>query len=105
MGATKIIEKLPTEQYLDWVQTRSIKINPHALFRLSDAQRKVFKEEELIKTMKNETPCLVGLQKNGNYATFSRRNKEYRRIVFTLDEKTIEVVTFYDTDTLPQLTK
>ena len=104
MGATRIIEGVSQVRYQTWIGRCQRRINPHALFRLSEAQRKVFKEEELIQILTKEKPVFVGMQKNGRYATFFRKGKGYTRIIFQVHEKgIIEIGTFYDVDRLPVL--
>lgn len=82
-----------------------IEINLHALDHLSNSQRKLFKEGELISPLLNETPCGVGLQKNGRYAAFYRRNWGYLRIILSITELKLEIVTFINTKDIPNLNR
>jgi len=72
MNTTKIIEVIETDRYNEILSKykERIKVGPHALDHLSDSQRKIFKEEDLIHALLRESPKGVGLQKNGRYAAF-----------------------------------
>lgn len=104
MGATRIIETVQVNVFKEWIRAKRITINqPHVLMRLSEAQRNIFKEEELIRILKQETPVLVGLQKNGRHAALFRRPNGFMRIVFQLSNGQLDIRTFYETKYLPQL--
>ena len=83
MNTTKIIEEVPLEKFKDIISKykSNIAVNPHALDHLSDAQRKIFKEQELIDTLLKESPKGVGVQRNGRYAAFYRRSWGFLRII------------------------
>lgn len=106
MNTTKIIERIPLNRFkhlLSKYKTK-IKVSPHALDHLSDAQRKVFKEEELIEILTKENSKGVGLQRNGRYAAFFKRKEGYIRIIFELKhEDLMEIITFINTDSMPNL--
>jgi len=104
MSTTKIIKKVDLDEFLELVATRPIIVWPHALGHLSDAQRKVFKKETLIKTLKQEMPRGVGLQRNGRYSVFFRRKNHYLRIVFEANGN-IEIVSFTNPPTMPNLNR
>src|SRR3989338_1254554 len=102
MGATRIIDKVPKVRFEHWLDTCRIIVNPHALDRLSEAQRKVFKGDELIDILTKGKPILIGLQKNGRYAVFFKRSDGFIRIIFQISEDgKIEIGTFYNVDQLP----
>ena len=75
MNTTKIIEEVSPEQFGEIISKYkgNISISPHALEHLSDSQRKIFNEKELILTLIRENPRGIGLQRNGRYACFFRR--------------------------------
>ena len=105
MNTTKIIKEISFEEFKDIVSKYKdkIEINPHALDHLSDAQRKVFKEQGLIDTILKENPRGVGLQRNGRYAVFYRRNWGFLRIILEIKEPKLEVITFINTEAIPNL--
>ncbi len=105
MNTTKIIEEVNVSYFKEMVDKYKsrIIINPHALDHLSNAQRKLFKEDELINTLLNEKPCGVGFQKNGRYASFYRRNWGYLRIILNTTESKLEIITFINTENIPNL--
>lgn len=107
MNTTKIIEAVSTNGFKQILSNykNKIKVSPHALDHLSDAQRKVFKEEELVGILAKETPKGVGLQRNGRYAAFFRKKWGYIRIILELKEDRLEIITFINTDTMPNLNR
>ena len=105
MNTTKIIEAVSINMFKQIISNYKIKISPHALDHLSDAQRKVFKEKELIDILTKETPNGVGLQKNGRYAAFFRKKFGYIRVILELKEDRLEIITFINTDTMPNLNR
>ncbi|MBU0460453.1 MAG: hypothetical protein KJ597_00595 [Nanoarchaeota archaeon] len=80
-----------------------IKVNPHAYFRLSEMQRKVYKDETLLEMLTEEKPAFIGVQKNKNYATFFSQKQGYLRLIFKVTKENIEIVTFYITDNIPKI--
>ncbi|MGM5485533.1 MAG: hypothetical protein ACQEP1_06720, partial [Nanobdellota archaeon] len=62
---TKPIRELNHSEYLEMISGKGINITTQALDRLSDKQRKIFKEEELINMLGRDNPKKVYLQKNG----------------------------------------
>ncbi|MBU0757711.1 MAG: hypothetical protein KKF44_06590 [Nanoarchaeota archaeon] len=105
MNTTKIIKDVTLEEYREILikYKDKININPHALDHLSDGQRKIFKEIDLISIVEKETPRGIGLQKNGRIAAYFRRKEGFMKII--LEEKTqrLEIITFMNTDNIPNL--
>lgn len=105
MSATRIIKELNLFDYCELIDKYNgrIIVNPHAYFRINQAQRKIYKDSSLISILIDEKPSLFGIQQNGKYtAIFSRKNG-YIRLVFNISEVNIEIVTFYNVDNLPNL--
>jgi len=70
--------------------------SPHALFRLSEAQRKVFDCETLKRYLRSEAPLRCGWQYNKKYSVFyAFKGQKVIRIVLNIKPTEIEVVTFY----------
>ena len=105
MNTTKIIESVNISRFKEIISEykSKIKVCPHALDHLSDAQRKVFKEEYLINTLLRENPRGVGLQRNGRYVAFFRRKEGFLRIIFEVKKDRLEIITFINTDYMPNL--
>ncbi len=105
MSTTKIIKEVDLEEFKEIIlkYKNNIDVNPHALDHLSEAQRKLFKEEELISTLLRENPRGVGLQQNGRYAAFFKRNWGFLRIILEIKEPKLEIITFINTETMPNL--
>ena len=105
MNTTKIIESISIPRFKQIISDykSKIKISPHALDHLSDSQRKVFKDEDLINPLLKENPRGVGLQRNGRYAAFFRRKEGFLRIIFEVKTDKLEIITFINTDSIPNL--
>ncbi|MDP4012473.1 MAG: hypothetical protein Q8R00_02605 [Candidatus Nanoarchaeia archaeon] len=103
--STIIIKKLDLDSYNEILTQYKEKIfvNHHAYFRLSEAQRKIYKDSELIQILVNEKPALFGLQQNNRYTTLFSRKEGYFRISFNISKLNIEIVTFYQVDHLPKI--
>ena len=81
---------------------REISVSPHACDHLHQAQRKVFKEQELVTMLAQERPRKVYLQANGRYAVYYRRADGYRKLIVAV-EKDVVIVSFVDTQELPRV--
>lgn len=105
MNSTKIVKEVNLEDFKEVLSKYkgNIYVNPHAIDHLSDAQRKVFKEQGLIDTVLKENPRGVGLQRNGRYAAFYRRNWGFLRIILEIKDPKLEIITFINTETMPNL--
>ncbi len=105
MNTTKIVKEVNLEDFKEIISKYkdNIYVNPHALDHLSDAQRKVFKEQSLIGALLKENPRGVGLQRNGRYAAFYRRNFGFLRIILEIKDQKLEIITFINTETMPNL--
>ena len=105
MNTTKIIESVSIQRFKDILSKykSKIKVGPHALDHLSDSQRKVFKEEDLINILLRETPRGIGLQRHGRYAVFFRRKEGFLRIIFEVKKDRLVIITFINTDYMPNL--
>ena len=104
MPGTRIVKKISKEEFKEIREKykKGIVVSPDALFRLSEGQRKVFKEESLIAILTKENPRSIGLQQNGRYAAFFRRKDGFMRIIFILEGDTkLEIITFFTTANMP----
>ena len=105
MNTTKIIESVSIQRFkrIIFKYKSRINVSSHALDHLSEAQRKVYKEEGLINTLLKETPRGVGLQRNGRYAVFFRTKHGFTRIICEIKHNRFEIVTYINTDSMPNL--
>jgi len=96
MNTTKIIKEVSLEEFKEIISKYkdNIVVNPHAFDHLSDAQRKVFKEQNLIDALLKENPRGIGLQRNGRYAAFYRRNWGFLRIILEIKDPKLEITTY-----------
>ena len=105
----KIEKKVEVEAFLDIIKNykkEQINTTDHTFFRLSEKQRKIFKDEVLKEYLLAKTPILVGIQFNGNYAVFYDYSKnEVLRLMLDIQSNKIEIVTFYlpDKTQMPRL--
>lgn len=77
-------------------EKESIKCSPHAFFRLSEKQRKIFTCEELESFITEKIPIFVGIQYNGFFAVFYKyKKKKILRIILEINPQKIEIITFY----------
>lgn len=82
-----------------------IKVSPHATDQLSDAQRKVFKQEDLINPLLKEKPNGIGRQKNRRISVWYKRKEGYLRLILADKPHRLEIVTFTKPDTMPNFKK
>lgn len=100
--STKPIKEISKEEFKHLIKGKKIVVSPHALWHLSNRQRKVFNIEELKLMIEKESPRKVYLQENKRYATYYRKSDGYRKLIIELrDDKTI-VVTFVDMSEIPK---
>ena len=105
----RIEKKVEVETFLDIIKSYTkdqINTTDHTFFRLSEKQRKIFKDELLKEYLLAKIPILVGIQFNGNYAVFYDFSKnEVLRLMLDIQPNKIEIVTFYlpDKTQVPRL--
>jgi mRNA-degrading endonuclease RelE of RelBE toxin-antitoxin system len=99
---TRPIEEIGKLDFKNILANKEIKVSPHATDHLSDNQRKVFKEEELIYMLEKEDPRKIYLQANGRYAAYYRKSDGYRKLILEVQETRITIVTFMDPLELPK---
>ncbi|MFH1332382.1 MAG: hypothetical protein ABIH63_03820 [archaeon] len=104
----RIERKVEMQLFLDLIRcfddSRIILTN-HAFFRLSDEQRKVFKEEVIKNVILRDKPIFVGRQYNQCYAVFYNYGKDVLKIILDVQPDRIYIVTFYfiEYDKIPRL--
>ncbi len=100
--STKPIKEIGKDEFRYLIMGKKVVVSPHAIWHLSNRQRKVFNIEELIRMVEKENPRKVYLQENERYAAYYRKSDGYRKLIIELrDEKTI-VVTFVDMSEIPK---
>ncbi len=99
VDTTKIVEEVSKTDFEELLRKfkHSIFTGEHTLDHLSEAQRKLFDQNELVKILLNETPAGIGLQKNGRYAVFFRRNNYFLKIIVEDKKSKLEIITFINT--------
>lgn len=94
--STKPVTEISREEFRHLIKGKKVIVSPHAIWHLSNQQRKVFNIDELIAMVENDTPRKVYLQENERYAVYYRKSDGYRKLIIEIrDDKTI-VVTFVD---------
>ena len=99
---TKPVEEVNTEDFQYLTKSKQITVSPHALWHLSNQQRKIFNVEELIQIVKRETPRKVYLQENGRYAAYYHKSDGYRKLIIEKKDDKAMVVTFVDLNEIPK---
>ena len=99
---TKPIKEIDIKEFSGLVKNKKVAISPHAIFRLSNRQRKVFKEDELINIVNKETPRKAYLQENERYAVYYRKSDGYRKLIIEVKNKETIIITFMDITEIPK---
>ena len=99
---TKPIKEIDNISFRGIIKNKEISVTRHGLDHLSDKQRNIFKKEDLIYMLTNETPRKIYLQKNGRYAIYYRKSEGYRKLVIELKNNKVIIVTFIDLTELPK---
>jgi len=97
------IKEISKEEFKFLIKGKQIVVSLHALWHLSNRQRKVFNKEELVNMILRETPRKVYLQENGRYAVYYRKSDGYRKLILELKEDKTIVVTFVDMKEIPRM--
>jgi len=95
---TKIEKRVDIEEFIKFIQEYGegqIECSEHTFFRLSEKQRKVYTCNELKKIITKESPFLVGIQYNKNYAVFYRYENKNLKIIINISDRKVKIVTFY----------
>ena len=106
VNTQKIIENIDLDEFAELVKKHKDKlvVGAHALDHLSMAQRKIYTEDKLTSPVLRERPTGVGLQKNGRYAVFYKRDNGYLKLIIALtDIGSLEIVTFINPADKPYL--
>lgn len=103
MASTRIIKEVSYFEFRELIDSCKgrIRVSSHACFRLSQMQRKVYKDDTLVRTLTEEKPAFIGLQQNQNYAAFFSKKESYLKLIFKVIGQQIEIITFYVTEHIP----
>ena len=94
----QIKEKMSIKTFLEKFNSYSpedLDITPHAFFRLSQKQRKLYKEEDLINTIYSIRPVEVAIHKDGRYVVIYPFKGKLLKVIFEIFPSKIYIVTFY----------
>ena len=100
---TKPIEEIDKLRFKRILSGKGVVISSHAFDHLSEKQRKIFKEQELVDILTKETPRRVYLQENGRYTTYHRKSDGYRKLILEIKDNKIVIVSFMDTLEIPRI--
>ena len=95
---TQIKKKLSN---LDFIKIMSkfsekqIECTEHTFFRLSKSQKKMFTCDEIGKVLLKDRPFLVGVQYNENNAVFYKYKSKNLKIILSIRDRKVNIVTFY----------
>ncbi len=98
MFDTQIKKKVVVKEFINIIQkykAQQIECTKHTFFRLNEKQREIFTCEELTKILLKETPFLVGLQQNDNYAIFYKHQDKNLKMIVGINTQKVNIVTFY----------
>ena len=98
---TNPVKEIPKEKIIEIVEDIII-VSSHAIDHLSLMQRKVFKEGDLIHMIEKEQPRKAYIQENGRYALYYRRSDGYRKLIISIENKILVIVTFMDSKEIPK---
>ena len=101
--STKPIEEIGKQRLKEILNSKMIKVSPHAFDHLSKGQRKVFKENDLIDIIKKENSRKTYLQSNGRYACYYRRKDGYRKLIVDIQKDKAIIITFIHVDEVPKI--
>lgn len=101
--STKPIRELTKGELGDLLADKNVVLGGHALDHLSDQQRESFEEKELTEPLTKETPRKIYLQENGRYCVYYRKKRGYRKIIISIEETKIVVVSYMDPPKLPRV--
>jgi len=104
VNTTRIIEEFDISEFIEIVDKYKsrISVSLHALDHLSDSQRRLFNIDELVVPLLKERPCGVGLQLNGRFAVFYKRNWGFLKIILSIGSR-LDIITFINTGNMPNL--
>ena len=100
MYGNLIARKIKVEEFIQIIEgykSEQIECTDHTFFRLSEKQRKIFKCEKLKEYILHDTPIMVGIQNNGNYALFYKHEKKIMRMIADIQHQKVKIVSFYFT--------
>ncbi len=100
----KIVREVRKEEYelIKEKYGERIIISPHAVDYLSMGQRGVFREIDLIRSLLQERPYFIGLQKNGRYSVIFRRTEGFMKIILEIRRDCIVIITFMEVEMVPR---
>ena len=99
----KIKKKVEIEvflEYLDEYNEENLESTAHTFFRFSEKQRKIYNESFIKELIFNQRPFLIGVQNNGLWAVFYKRENNIYRIILDMQPNKIYIVTFYIIDSI-----
>ena len=97
------MRELDAAEFKEIVGSKNVILSQHTLNHLSAAQRKVFKQDELIHLIKKGNPRKAYLQQNGNYAAYFRTSDGYRKVIIKIKNGEIAIITFMDVSEIPKI--
>ena len=101
--SSRLIEIITLERFKEITDNKQIIVSSHAIDHLSDLQRKLYKLHDLIFILEKEIPKLIALQKNGRYTAYYGRKWGYLKLIISIQESKVIIITFVNVDTLPRL--
>ncbi|MBD3314002.1 hypothetical protein GF345_06170 [Candidatus Woesearchaeota archaeon] len=100
---TRPIKEIGSKAFRRLLKGREIAVSSHALDHIERKERKIFKEEELIRIAGKDNPRKCHLQENGRYSAYYRKPGGYTKIVIELENDNAVIVSFMNVIELPKI--
>ena len=100
---TRPIKEIGSRAFRRLLKERKITASQHATNHIEKKERKIFKEEELIRTAGRDSPRKCYLQENGRYSAYYRRPEGYTKIIIELENDNAVIVSFMNVIELPRI--
>ncbi len=94
----KINKKVSIKEFIEIIKSISkedLDVTDHALFRIMQKDRESFKEYIIKELILNENPILVGIQNNGLYTVYYKKDKEITKLIIEVKFNKLNIVTVY----------
>ena len=95
---TNIKKRIDINEFIQLIKkytNEQIECTEHTFFRLSEKQRKIYTCKELKRILFQTNPFLVGIQYNENYAIFYKYQGKILKMIVSINNRKVNIVTFY----------
>ncbi|MBU0535806.1 MAG: hypothetical protein KKE20_02490 [Nanoarchaeota archaeon] len=100
---TRPIKEIGSKAFRRLLKGRKIAVSQHAMDHIERKERKIFKEEELIRITGKDNPRRCYLQENGRYSLYYRKTEGYLKVIIELENDNAVIVSFMNVIELPKI--